>query len=224
MELKKIKDKMPSTSNSNRKDRRRSVLFYVAVVIVIIGLVDFTIGTPALLSSMFIELQLLALGTIRQEYTFQLWLLFILAAFVWANGIKFVPEIYVPSVAENGESFIYRPWGKWIEGNMRFFKTIRGQIIAINSDIVTRQKFGLHYTVSANVEKARIRTNSRDIIAYQTENIEVEKSVHERKRSEYLMEVVARLYDSLENQDIPFKKEELADLLKSFRREMDEGS
>lgn len=220
MKLKKIKDKLPSTSN--RKRRPRSILFIIAVVIVIIGIIDFTIGTPAFISSLFLEAQLIALGTARQEYTAQLWLICVLALFVWANGIKFVPEIYIPSVAENGESFVYRPWGKWIEGDMRFFKTLRGQIIAINSDIVTRQKFGMHYTVSANVEKARIRTNSRDIIAYQTENIEVEKSVHERKRSEYLMEVVARLYDSLENQDIPFKKEELADLLKSFRRERDE--
>lgn len=194
-----------------KKERKpKSKLFYLIMFLLIITALNFALLLPSQISNVFLEVELFFLQTARQPIRFlQVWSFILLIVMTSAFGYNLFPRVKVSSIGEYGKTYFYRR--KWIEDDTRFFKTWLGYVIGVNEKVVTPTKFGLAYHISANVKK----NQDGNFIALETEELEVTRSVHEKKRAEYLMEQISILYDSLENQEVPYSKDELSDMMKN---------
>ncbi len=169
-----------------RENRHRSWTYYFILALIIIFALNVTFLLPPQLSSIFYELEIWLISFLRTPITQQTWFWIVAFASAVLGGYFAVPILTIPSTKEH-----YIVIDTWIEGELKFFKTLSGKVLAIHRDVV--KSFSLHSFVFYPVS----RTPFEDYILYQTSGLEVTKSILAERLAAQLAEENAVLREML---------------------------
>ena len=207
---KKEKEKSPKGLSSffkkKPKERRESSFwFYFVVFLIILFALNVALLLPPQLSSVFFEIEIFILATLYHPVSLALWIWLVLFSIALLTGYYFVPVLTIPST---GEWYIIRD--SWIEGDIRFFKTLSGKILGIHRELI--DKIHRHWFVFGPVG----RIVFENYILYQTEELEVTAGIMAQRLAEQLATENAVLREMLKRYE-PYLSIEDVERLNAIR-------
>ena len=181
-----------------------SLWYYVFVAVIIILALSLALLWPEQLSALWFEFWLLVLQFLRTPIHFQMWWFIPFVFFVAWLGWFTVPTIEILSTKER---FLYRR--TWIEGDLRYFRTVRGYLIALHKDAIVSR--GLRWTIKVPVFK----TAQGTLLVYQTKNLEVNTSLMWKRVAESLTEELKKYRAEKERKETIVTWEQYIEALKA---------
>jgi len=187
---------------SPRERRRSSLLFYFVLLLIMLFALNVALLLPQQLSSVFYEIEIWIISFLRSPLTLQVWVWMVISVLLVLGGYFLLPVLTIP---ETEEFFIVRD--TWLEGEIRFFKTLTGKTIGVHREYV--KSFGVwkfkHYFVIGFVG----RVVFDDYILYQSRDLEVTKIILAERLAQQLAEENAVLREMLKRYEPTFTREDL---------------
>jgi len=189
-----------------RERRKRSFLYYFVLILLVLFALNVAMLPTTKLSSLFYEIEIWVISFLRMPLTFQVWSWLIISIFLIFGGYFLLPLLTIPATEE---FFIVRD--SWLEGEIRYFKTLTGKIIGVHKDYV--KDFGIwifkHYFVIGFVG----RIVYEDFILYQSKDLEVTRSILAERLAKQLAEECANLREMLKRYEPTYTREDLKIIL-----------
>ena len=183
-----------------------SILFYFILAVLIIALLNFALLLPLQVSSVFYEFETMIIRFMKIEITLQTWTFILLIVLVAIFGYYTIPIVTIPSTQD---FYIYR-W-TWEEGEIRYYRTLSGKIIAVHKNLVRKLLF------KHMIYGAVYRFPYYNYVTYQTADLEITNAIMHKRLSEKLMDENIMLQEALSKQRVYLSLEDVLELMKAKR-------